>query len=214
VLASDAGRLFVDRAQLVLATFSLASLNAGVVAQTCRRLDGIPLAIELAAARLTTLSVDQIADRLDQRFRLLTGGSRTALRRQQTLWATIDWSYQLLSDHEQRLLRATCVCVNGWSLEAAEALGARAHIPLADVLDLLAPLVAKSMVVVDDQVGTTPDETRYRLLESIRDYADQKLSRRMKLPCCTRLTVTTFCPGLRAVQMRARNSTGLRAWRT
>ena len=97
------------------------------MAQICQRLDGIPLAIELAAARLSMLSVEQIAARLDQRFRLLTGGNRTAVRRQQTLQATIDWSYQLLSEEERRLVRRLAVFAGGWCLEAAEAVGADAE---------------------------------------------------------------------------------------
>lgn len=174
VLGSEAGRLFVDRAQLVLGSFTLTAHNAAAVAQICRRLDGIPLALELAAARLMTLSVGQIADRLDQRFRLLTGGSRTAVRRQQTLLATIDWSYQLLSEQEQALLRGVAVFAGGWSLEAAEALSAALRIPVSEMLDLLSGLVAKSMVVVDEQPGASPP--RYRLLETIRDYAELKLA--------------------------------------
>ncbi len=109
VLGSESGRLFVDRALLVVPSFAITAQNALAVAQVCRRLDGIPLAIELAAARLSMLSVDQIAARLDQRFRLLTGGNRTAVRRQQTLQATIDWSYQLLSEEERRLVRRLAV---------------------------------------------------------------------------------------------------------
>jgi len=109
VIGSESGRLFVDRALLVVPSFAITAQNALAVAQVCRRLDGIPLAIELAAARLSMLSVDQIAARLDQRFRLLTGGNRTAVRRQQTLQATIDWSYQLLSEEERRLVRRLAV---------------------------------------------------------------------------------------------------------
>jgi predicted ATPase len=174
VLASEAGRLFVDRAQLVQASFTLTSDNAAAVAQICRRLDGIPLALELAAARLMTLSLDQIADRLGQRFRLLTGG-RTAVRRQQTLLATIDWSYDLLSEQEQALFRGVAVFAGGWNLEAAEALAGALQIPASEVLDLLSGLVAKSMVVVDTQPGAEGRSPRYRLLESIHEYAELKL---------------------------------------
>ena len=114
-------QLFVERATAAHPGFALTADNAPVVAQICRRLDGIPLALELAAARVKALSVDQIAARLDDRFRLLTGGSRTALPRQQTLRALIDWSYNLLSEPERALLRQLSVFVGGWTFEAAEA---------------------------------------------------------------------------------------------
>src|SRR5439155_26670183 len=123
VVGSESGRLFADRAALVTPSFEITSRTAPAVAQICQRLGGIPLAIELAAARLMMLSVDQIASRLDQRFRLLTGGKRTAVRRPQTLEATIDWSYKLLSEEERALVRRLAVFADGWSLEAAEALG-------------------------------------------------------------------------------------------
>src|SRR5579859_796700 len=118
---SEAASLFVDRAQAALPTFALTDDNAAAVATVCRRLDGIPLAIELAAARVRLLRVDEIAARLDDRFRLLTGGSRTALPRQQTLRALIDWSYDLLTEPERALLRRLAVFAGGWTLEAAEA---------------------------------------------------------------------------------------------
>jgi predicted ATPase len=175
VLASEAGRLFVDRAQLAAPSFAITPQNALAVAQVCQRLDGIPLAIELAAARLGMLSVDQIAARLDQRFRLLTGGSRTAVRRQQTLQATIDWSYQLLSEEERSLVRRLAVFAGGWSLEAAEALGVDAERRGEDVLELLSRLVAKSMVLVEGPRENEPNVLRYRFLETIRQYAEEKL---------------------------------------
>src|SRR6266852_5098656 len=150
VLASESGRLFADRARLVVPTFAITARNARAVAQVCQRLDGIPLAIELAAARLTALSVEQIAVRLDQRFRLLIGGLRTAVRRQHTLEATIDWSYELLSEAERSLVRRLAVFAGGWSLEAAEAVVGDPEDPGdQDVLELLSHLVAKSMVVVE-----------------------------------------------------------------
>jgi predicted ATPase len=164
VLASESGRLFFDRAQLVVQSFAITAQNAPAVAQVCRRLDGIPLAIELAAARLSMLSVDQIASRLDQRFRLLTGGSRTAVRRQQTLQATIDWSYQLLTEEERSLVRRLAVFAGGWSLEAAEALGADPMQPREDVFELLSRLVAKSMVLVEEPLQNEPRVLRYRFL--------------------------------------------------
>jgi non-specific serine/threonine protein kinase len=143
-----------------------------LAAQVCRRLDGIPLAIELAAARLAALSLDQLAARLDDRFRLLTGGSRTALPRQQTLRATLDWSYDLLGEGERLLLRRLAVFAGGWTLEAAEAVCAGEGIAPDEVLDLLAGLVAKSLVVLEDgRAGT-----RYRLLETVRQYGREKLA--------------------------------------
>ncbi len=172
VLASESGRLFADRARLVVPTFAITARNARAVAQVCQRLDGIPLAIELAAARLTALSVEQIAVRLDQRFRLLIGGLRTAVRRQHTLEATIDWSYELLSEAERSLVRRLAVFAGGWSLEAAEAVVGDAGAP--DVLELLTHLVAKSMVVVEE-LPEVAGEVRYRFLETVRQYAEQKL---------------------------------------
>jgi predicted ATPase/class 3 adenylate cyclase len=167
----EAVRLFIERAVAALPTFAVTNQNAPAVAQLCWRLDGIPLAIELAAARVRMLTVEQIAARLDDRFRLLTGGSRTALRRQQTLQAAIDWSYQLLSEEERLLLQRLAVFAGGWTLEAAEAVGVGASIEGADVLDLLGALVDKSLVVAEGQGA----HERYRLLETIRQYAGEKL---------------------------------------
>jgi predicted ATPase len=175
VLASESGRLFVDRARLAVPSFAITHQNAPAVAQVCRLLDGVPLAIELAAARLSMLSVEQIAARLDQCFRLLTGGNRTALRRQQTLQATIDWSYQLLSEAERSLLRRLAVFAGGWTLEAAEAVGADAVRPQEDVFELLSHLVAKSMVLAEQPRENEPSVLRYRFLETIRQYAEEKL---------------------------------------
>jgi predicted ATPase len=134
-------------------------------------LDGLPLAIELAAARVSAMTVDQIATRLDDRFRLLTGGSRTALPRQQTLKALIDWSWDLLSDVERTLLRRLSVFVGGWTLEAAEAVVTDDALAASNVLDGLTQLVNKSLVVMEDQGGAA----RYRLLETIREYARDRL---------------------------------------
>src|SRR5204863_2182564 len=117
----EAVRLFVERAVLGQPSFEITAANAAAVAQVCQRLDGIPLAIELAAARVRIMPVEKIAERLDDRFRLLTGGSRTALPRQQTLRAFIDWSYDLLTERERTLLRRLSVFAGGWVLEAAEA---------------------------------------------------------------------------------------------
>ena len=167
----EAVRLFVDRAVATTPGFSVTSQNAPAVAQVCQRLDGIPLAIELAAARVKVLAVEQIAARLDDRFRLLTGGSRTLLPRQQTLRATLDWSYRLLSDQERTVLRRLSGFAGGWTLEAAEAVCAGDGIEVSDILDLLTQLVDKSLVVAETQGG----EARYRLLETVRQYSRDRL---------------------------------------
>ncbi len=167
----EAIRLFVDRAVAVTPSFTLNEANAAAVNQICRQLDGVPLAIELAAARVRAMTPEQIAARLDDRFRLLTGGSRTALPRQQTLRAMIDWSWDLLSEPECTLLRRLAVFVGGWTLEAAEAVCADAPLPGDDVLELLTHLVEKSLVVMEEQAGAA----RYYLLETIRQYAREKL---------------------------------------
>jgi len=172
----DAVRLFVERAVAAMPVFRLIPQNAPAVAQVCRQLDGIPLAIELAAARLRALSIEQLAARLDDRFRLLTGGSRTALPRQQTLRALIDWSYDLLDEPERALLRRLSVFAGGWTLEAAEAVAGDGAIgllgsPSPDTLDLLTSLVDRSLVQFEAQDG----EGRYRLLETIRQYARERL---------------------------------------
>ncbi len=167
----EAVRLFVQRAALVRSDFALTSDNAASVLQICRRLDGIPLAIELAAARTRVLTPDQIAIRLDNRFRLLTGGSRTALPRQRTLQALIDWSYDLLSEPECALFRRLSVFAGSWMLEAAETVAGIEPIEPYEVLDLLEQLVSKSLVVAEgSDLGM-----HYRLLETIRQYAQEKL---------------------------------------
>src|SRR5581483_6789531 len=160
-----------ERATAVLPNFVLTSDNAPAITQVCRRLDGIPLAIELAAARVRMLPVEQIAERLDGRFRLLTGGSRTALPRHQTLQALIDWSYELLTEAEQVLLRRLGVFAGGWTLEAAEAVGVGKRIAADAVFDVLAHLIDKSLVVAEEQCGAA----RYRMLETIREYALERL---------------------------------------
>ncbi len=168
----DAIRLFVERAATARPGFALTAQNAPAIALICKRLDGIPLAIELAASRVKVLSVEQIATRLDDRFRLLTGGSRTALPRQQTLRAMIDWSYSLLSEPERILFRRLAVFVSGWTLEAAEVVCSGDRIEAPAVLDLLARLVDKSLVMTEELAG----ETRYRRLETIRQYSREKFA--------------------------------------
>jgi predicted ATPase/class 3 adenylate cyclase len=165
----EAVRLFVERARAVQPGFQVTQTNAKTVADICQRLDGIPLAIELASARVRALSAEEIATRLSDRFGLLTRGDRTALPRQQTLRASIDWSYDLLTDHERALLRRLSVFAGGWTLEAAEAVGADGDVETADVLDLLTNLVEKSLVTLE------AEGERYRLLETVRKYAQERL---------------------------------------
>jgi predicted ATPase/class 3 adenylate cyclase len=217
LLESEAVRLFLDRAAAALPGFTLTSQNAAAVAQICRRLDGIPLAIELAAARVRALPVEKLAERLDDCFRLLTGGSRTALPRQQTLRALIDWSYDLLSEPEQALLGRLSVFAGGWTLEAVERIAecgmriadwgtpgverqaasepkpgsdaggspstadagsgggvsqSAIRIPHSAILNLLTGLVEKSLVVYEE------GSERYRLLETVRQYARDRLLER------------------------------------
>ena len=160
---SEAVRLFVERARAASPSFALTERNAALVGQICARLDGIPLAIELAAARVRALSVEQIAARLDDRFRLLTGGTRTALPRQQTLRGAVDWSYDLLSEPEQVLLRRLAVFAGGFTLEAAERVGSA---------ETLVSLVEKSLVQVDEGAD---GESRYWLLETFREYGHERL---------------------------------------
>jgi non-specific serine/threonine protein kinase len=177
----EAVRLFVQRAAMALPGFRLTSDNAQAVAQVCRRLDGMPLAIELAAPRVKMLRVEEIADRLTDTFDLLAGGSRGALPRHQTLRATMDWSHHtLLSGPERALLRRLSVFAGGWGLKAAEEICGQALPPQAGgrgegnlaVLDLLTLLVNKSLVIVEREQG---QEARYRLLETLRQYGSQKL---------------------------------------
>ncbi len=202
LLHCEAVRLFLERARVHRPTFALTAANAAPVLEICRRLDGLPLAIELAAARMAALPVEAIAARLDARFRLLTTGNRAALPRHRTLRAAMDWSYDLLDRPEQALLRRLAVFAGGWTLEAAEAICADeplpapaadgslsapasgeplpapwndgrvwSALPRADVLDLLDALVAKSLVQTDEQ----DDALRYRLLETVRQYAHERL---------------------------------------
>ncbi len=167
----DAVKLFIERATAVQPNFQVTNANAPAVAQICFRLDGIPLALELAAARIKLFSPEQIAARLDDRLRLLTGGSRTVMPRQQTLRAAIEWSYSLLSEPERVLFRRLAVFAGGWTFEAAEQVCAGDGIDAFDVLELLAQLVNKSLVMTEAR----GDETRYRMLETIREYAFEKL---------------------------------------
>ena len=168
----EAVTLFIERAQLVQPSFTVTNANAPAVAQVCVRLDGIPLAIELAAARVRSLSVVEINARLDNRFRLLTGGVRNALPHQQTLRALIDWSYDLLNQQEKAVLCRLSVFTGGWTLEAAEAVCAGEEIETWEVLDFLMGLVDKSLVAYEEGASS---QGRYRLPETVRQYARERL---------------------------------------
>ncbi|HVE49495.1 MAG TPA: AAA family ATPase, partial [Casimicrobiaceae bacterium] len=168
--AYEAVRLFVERAAAATGSFTLDEKNRNAVVQICRQLDGIPLAIELAAARTRALSVDTIAARIGDRFRLLTSGIRTALPRQQTLRALIDWSYDLLRDDERILFRRLSVFAGSFTLEAAESVGHGGGVEKQDVIDRISDLVEKSLILSDR------DGARYRMLETMRSYAHERLS--------------------------------------
>lgn len=171
LLRCESVRLFVERASAASTTFTYNEGNATAVAELCVRLDGMPLAIELGAARTRALTVQQILDRLDDRFALLTTGSRTAAARHQTLRATVDWSHNLLSEMARILFRRASVFVGGFSLEAAEAVCSGEGLERAEILHLLAGLVDKSLVIVSEVAG----EARYRMLETVRHYGMERL---------------------------------------
>ena len=168
----EAVHLLADRAAAVNSGFTVTKDNVSTVAEVCRRLDGIPLAIELAAARLNVLSIDQINARLDDRFRLLARAHRAPIGRQRTLEATVDWSYDLLSDAERHLLRRLSTFAGGWTLEAAEQVCSGDGIDRPDVLDVMSRLIDKSLVMADEEVD---GRRRYRCLETVRQYAAERL---------------------------------------
>ncbi len=170
-LADEAIDLFIDRARHARPDFTLSDDNAATVGEICARLDGVPLAIELAAARVRALSLSEILDSLHDRFRLLTGGARAAVRRQQTLRASVDWSHALLTEPERVLFRRLAAFMGGFDLDAAQAVAGSGDVQRFQVLDQLSLLVDKSLVVTDDSRG----RTRYRLLETVRQYAQEKL---------------------------------------
>ncbi len=171
LLAYEGVRLFVDRAKLLRADFSVTADNAALLASICYRLDGIPLAIELAAPRLRSMSAEELSERLDQRFGLLTDGSRTALPRHRTLRSMIDWSYDLLTNSEQAMLSRIAVFAGGWTLTAAEQVCAGDAIETNDVINLLGSLTDKNLVAISEHHGAT----RYWLMETIRQYAQDRL---------------------------------------
>ncbi len=170
-LADEAVELFADRARRARPDFVVREHNAALVEEICRRLDGMPLAIELAAARVRSLSLPQILGSLHDRFRLLTGGARTAVRRQQTLRASVEWSHALLTEPEQVLFRRLAAFAGGFEFDAARAVGACSEVESYQLLDQLSLLVDKSLVVADE----AGDGMRYRLLETVRQYAQEKL---------------------------------------
>jgi predicted ATPase len=166
----DTVRLFAERTRLRLSAFEITPKNATAAAEVCRKLDGIPLAIELAAARMDVLTAEQIAQRLDRALGLLTGG-RAANRRRRTLRAALDWSQELLSEPERKLFGRLLVFAGGWTLEAAEAVGAGDGIEESEVLRLFLMLVDKSLVLSEAGEGGF----RYGMLEPVRQYAQEKL---------------------------------------
>jgi non-specific serine/threonine protein kinase len=195
---SDAVALFVERARAAKPAFSPGA-DAAVVARICRRLEGIPLAIELAAARVRVLALEQIDARLEDRFRLLTGGDPAVAERHQTLRAAVDWSYELLDGEERALLRRMSLFPAGCTLEAAEAVCAGDGVPKAGVLDAVARLVDRSLVSVDERAG----EARYRLLETIREYGAERLAEAgEEVAAARRLLVW-------AVELAARTTAGI-----
>jgi predicted ATPase/class 3 adenylate cyclase len=169
--ADGAVRLFCERAASAQPGFEISDGNAGAVAEVCRRLDGIPLAIELAAARVTVMTPAEIAALLDERFRLLTGGRRTAVERHQTLRATVDWSYSLLSETEREVFDRLAVFSRGFTMAAARAVVTGGGVESWDIVDAVGGLVAKSMVVAE----ASGDATRYQLLETLRQYGRERL---------------------------------------
>jgi predicted ATPase len=169
-IADEAVELFTDRARLVILDLTVTEDNAATVAEICQRLDGMPLAIELAAARVRALSLTDILTGLQDRFRILTGGVRTSVRRQQTLRASVDWSHALLTDI-RLLFRRLAVFLGGFDIDAAQAVVADEHLQRHQVFDEVALLADKSLVVPENTSGPT----RYRLLETVRQYALEKL---------------------------------------
>ncbi len=187
--AYEALALFLDRAGAANPTLQVTAANAGTIVAICRQLDGIPLALELAAARLRAMSPEMLLERLDQRFRLLTCGTRAALPRQQTLHAVIDWSYQLLSEQERAVFRRLAAFVGGWTLEAAEAVCAADEVERWEMLDLLTALVDKSLVLAETDAD---GYTRYRFLESVREFAAAHLRTAGEAPACHRRHLAFF----------------------
>ena len=210
-IRSSAVALFVERARTVDKKFALTDENAPAVVEICQRLDGIPLAIELAASRVRVLSPRQLRERLDERFRVLTGGSRDLLPRQQTLRALIDWSHDLLDERERTLFRRLGIFVNGFTLEGAGAVGSGGVLDELDLFDVLLSLVDKSLVLAEP----AGDSLRYRLLESTRAYALEKLSEAGEFDALAARHLAYLrdrVTDLREVQARTARRTPLLAW--
>jgi predicted ATPase/DNA-binding winged helix-turn-helix (wHTH) protein len=206
IAAFESARLFIERARLQQPNFAITTQNSAAVASICRRLDGIALALELAAPRVRTLPVEELSRHLDRRFEVLTEGSRTALPRHRTLRALIDWSYDLLSDAEQAMLRRLSVFSGGWRLEAVAQICSGDDVQGTEMLDLLTSLVDKNLVLAEASAGPT----RYGLLETVRDYARGRLTesgeeervKRRHLECYVKL-VEEVLEGLRGAQQQA-----------
>jgi predicted ATPase len=196
-------KLFLERAATIQPDFRLTADNRSLLAEICWQLEGIPLAIELAAARVKVISLDQIARRLKDRFQLLTGGPRTALPRHQTLQATMDWSYGLLPELERALLRRLSVFSGGWTLKAAEEVVSFGEVSQQDVLDLLCSLVDKSLVLVEDKGA----KARYRMLETVRQYGARMLTEEGEVEETRRRHANFF------VQLAEETDEGLRDFR-
>ncbi len=205
VMEFAAVALFVARATSVDKSFVLTDDTAPIVADICRRLDGIPLAIELAAARVKVLSIPHLAERLNERFKLLTGGSRSALPRQKTLHALLDWSYDLLTAQEQLLFTRLGIFASGFDLDAATSVCGGEGLDELDMLDLLGSLTDKSLVVAD----TSGEHERYRLLESTAAYALEKLRASGEHEAMARRHAAYFCDQAEAADERY--GTGLTA---
>ncbi|MEO6991531.1 MAG: tetratricopeptide repeat protein [Candidatus Baltobacteraceae bacterium] len=206
-MAFGAVALFVDRAVSASPRFVLDDENVPFVAEITRRLDGIPLALELAAARVKVLAPRELAHKLDERFRLLTGGDRSALPRQQTMRALIDWSYELLSNDERALFRHLAIFAGAFTLESAVGIDPNAEADEFGVLDLLSSLVDKSLL----QAEFTPDATRYRLLESTREYAREKLRERGEYEATARAHAVRYLELAEGFDARWATMSGL-AW--
>lgn len=200
---SDAVRLFVERATAVDPHFSLSAENTSIVIDICRRLDGMPLAIELATARLRAFSVAKISELLDRRFRLLTGGNRTALPRQQTLEATIEWSYRLLTETEQVLFRRLSVFQGGFTLESVREICSTDDLGEFEMIELVPALVDKSLIVVDEESGD-----RYRLLETIRQFAGDRLDESGEGEDLRRRHASFFADAIEAAEKRVAGASG------
>jgi non-specific serine/threonine protein kinase len=208
LLRYDAIRLFVERARLARPGYALTAANAPAVARVCRRLDGLPLALELAAARVRVLSAEQLAERLDDRFRLLTGGGRLAPARHQTLRAAVDWSHALLSESARRLFARLSVFAGGFSLGAAEAVCAGDGLERGEVLDRLTELVERSLVLAEGD----GEVTHFRLLETLREYAHERLAASREAAGRRRRHASYFADLAEAAEPALRGAPDQAAW--